>query len=820
MLEADTRAKLIDPMLNDCGWVDEKIKREVATPGRIIDESGKRSANKPVDYVLFHTEGFPLAVVEAKKEGDPATKGMGQAKKYAERLGVLFAYSTNGHQIEEFDFITNKQTTLEKYPSPEELWARYFKGVHEKEEIQVSELLDQPLYLRGKRPRYYQLAAINKVQEAILNNKKRILLTMATGTGKTFVAFQLVWKLLKSGHFKRVLFIADRVFLRDQAYNTFGPFEDARDTIEEKRTRKTRDIYFSIYQSLYSEKNGKRVFHEYPRDFFDLIIIDECHRSGYGTWKEILEHFGGAVQLGLTATPKVSDNVDTYGYFGEPVYIYSMGQGIEDGYLAPYQIHRFLTNVDKNGLDIKTAIEQGAELIVKGDLDDVRDFYTLENYERDITIPERTEIICNHLADKLKTLGSKEKTIVFCVNMEHASQVAKALQNSFSYEGLANYAIRIVSEEYEVKELFEEFSDSEKKSPVIATTVDLLTTGVDMPSVKNIVFIKPLSSKVYFKQHMGRGCRIDDISQKYMFRIIDYVNATRLIDGWDVPEPGDIEEPNPPYDLTVKGMVLNGITNEPIINARIVAQLGPNKQKATRTDRIGVFIFEQLPHSSITLQITKNKFRSKGTTINPESTKNIIIELLPEEEKTEILIKGIEIHIAEETEIKIFDGRLLSEAKYKEYSKDGVIEKAATLKDLLNIWLNKIRRDKFLEELRNKSIDPDVLGKIMDMTNADGFDILASIAFDVPIITKDERVRAFINKKSDTLNALGPKGKEVILTLLDKYRIGGIDEFGAEAFRVKPFDKMGFIQGIANIFGGMENLRNAIDQATRGLYEQ
>jgi type I restriction enzyme R subunit len=526
--EPDTRAKLIDPKLHASGWIEDKITRDkYITPGRLIDEKGNRVKGKRPDYILLYNQTFPIAVAEAKEEGKSALDGIQQAKDYAEILGVLFAYSTNGHAIEEFDYTSNRQRTIERFPTPEELFERYLRHIFGERATEVkSDLVTFPYYHLpgGKYPWYFQDAAIRKVIDAILDGKKRILLAMATGSGKTFVAFQIVWKLLKSGYLRRVLYLADRNFLRNQAYNEFAPFEDARTTIEEGKAPKTRDVYFSIYQAMYSGDERKRLYQEYPRDFFDLIIIDECHRSGYGTWKDILDYFGNAIHLGMTATPKRSDNIDTYAYFGEPIYSYSMGQAIEDGFVAPFQIFRSFTNIDKDGLHIQDALYQGAQVFVPEEVD-LKDIYTLEDFEREIILPDRTEKICDHLAKLLKTFGPLQKTIIFCVNMDHAAHITKELQNTFAYLGYSDYAVRIVSEEPKAQDDYERFRDSEKTTPVVATTVDLLTTGVDIPSVRNIVFIKPISSKVYFKQHIGRGCRIDPITNKYFFRIIDYVNA-------------------------------------------------------------------------------------------------------------------------------------------------------------------------------------------------------------------------------------------------------------------------------------------------------
>ena len=821
--EADTRAKLIDPKLRESGWTEDKIVRDVyITPGKIIDESGKRLKGKKPDYILYYSSGFPIAVVEAERESRSALDGMEQAKNYAKLLGVYFAYSTNGHEIEEFDFTTNQQRTLDRFPSPRELYQRYtafkLKGAAKLDPLHY------PCYQGpgSKKLRYYQEAAIQRIVEAILNGRKRILLTMATGTGKTYVAFQVAWKLVKSGYFQRVLYIADRIFLREQAYNEFSPFGDARAIIESGSAPKNRQIYFSIYQALYSGEGDNKLYKQYPPDFFDLIIIDECHRSGYGTWKEILEYFDPAVHLGMTATPKKSDNIDTYAYFGEPVYSYSMGQGIEDGFLAPFQIHRIFTNVDKDGLHLREAIHQGAQVYIPEEME-AKEVYTLEDFEKEIVLPDRTAKICEHLASLLDKFDPMQKTIVFCVNMEHAAQVAKELQNRFSHLGYDDYAVRIVAEEYEVQELYEKFRSSESRTPVVATTVDLLTTGVDIPSVKNLVFLKPISSKVYFKQHIGRGCRIDETSGKYVFRIIDYVNATRLLDEWDYPSGVEVKVVEGPFDLSLRGYVFHAETNVPIQGAKVVAQVGPNIQRIARTDERGYFILERLPHSPVTLHISKGKFRSRQMTITPsEEMGPVLIELKPEKPRREkIIVKGVEVYVAEETSISISStGRTLTDAEYVEYSREGVIKRAATLGDLYDIWLDRERRRKFLEELIGESIIPEVLAGILKTPDADTFDVLAHVAFGAPLLTRDERARAFLNKKRQLIDALGSRAREVMLALLDKYRIGGVEQITrAEVFRLPPFDRLGYLRGVAEIFGGMDKLKQAISMLERGLYE-
>ena len=360
-------------------------------------------------------------------------------------------------------------------------------------------------------PRYYQEVAINNTIEAILQGRDRILINLATGTGKTVIAFQLAWKLWQSrwntagaDRVPRILFLADRNVLRDQAYNTFEPFENERDVIAEGKAPINRSVYFSIYQAMFAGADGKRLYQQYPKNFFDLIVIDECHRSGFGTWNAILKHFDSAVQLGMTATPKRTENIDTYKYFGDAVFTYSLGQGIDDGFLATYKVHRSVTNFTRDGLDIHDVTSRGAQLEVPegGDVDDR---YDMPEFERKITMPDHIKKLCEHMNKLLHRFGRMEKTMIFCVNMDHALKVTEILNRLNADLNVPDYAVRIVSEEGATgKAMLEKFQDTEKAVPVVATTVDLLTTGVDAPSVRNVVFMKPIASIVSFKQIVAR----------------------------------------------------------------------------------------------------------------------------------------------------------------------------------------------------------------------------------------------------------------------------------------------------------------------------
>jgi type I restriction enzyme R subunit len=823
--EADTRVKLIDPKLHEGGWKEEQILRErPITVGRILDEDGNRGAGKKADYVLLFSSSFPLAVVEAKDESHTALDGVQQAKSYAKDLDVLFAYSTNGHQIEEFDRFSNKQQTLASFPSPEELWKKYFEYRLKDAKIPSKNPLEIPLPVeRGKEPRYYQEIAVKSVVESVLKGNKRILLTMATGTGKTHVAFWTVWKLYNSGLIRRILYIADRIVLRDQAYNWFGHFGDARAVIGEGNVPKNRDIFFSTYQSLYSEVGSERVFQLYDPDFFDVIIIDECHRSGFGTWHDILKHFTKAIHLGMTATPKRDENIDTYAYFGNPVYSYSLGKGIEDGFLAPYKIHKVRTNIDKQGgLSIKDIEAEGVKVYIP-DETRVKDWYTSGEFERQLLLPDRTVKICEHLAKLLRVFEPMQKTMVFCVNNDHAALVTKELQNRFSDLGYSDYAVRIVSEEAEAREILERFVDSDKKTPVCATTVDLLTTGVDAPCVHNIVFLRTINSKVLFKQIIGRGSRIDPNTDKYYFRIIDYLNATRLLDPWDYPEDedGSPVSPKGPFDWFLKGKIIDKETGEPVANASVIVSIAPNQTAHIRTDENGFFKFSDLPHSRVGLKISATGYVRKEFEAKPTETleTSLLTELKKEAPaKEKIVVEGLTIYIADETYVEIEEGKPLAKAKYVEYSKDEVKKRVVSLADLQRIWLNSKERESFLEELKKISVNPEVLAKLIERPDADTFDVLARITFDAPIITRDERARALMNLKSGFLESFGPEAKEVLLMLLEKYRAGGVGEITPKVFSVPPFDKKGYILGIAKAFGGLDKLKKAITEVQKGLY--
>lgn len=824
--EADTRAKIIDPKIKQSGWTEDFISREFYfTDGKIflVGDEAKRKEPKKADYILYFNDALPLAVVEAKEEGKPAVSGMQQAKEYAERLDILFAYSTNGHQIEEFDFVLNTQKTIEAFPTRDELYQRYLtaKSLNNESVAPLATTYNKQTF--NANPRYYQQVAIRRALEAITKGQKRILLNLATGTGKTTIAFQIAWKLKHAKQIRRVLFLADRNVLRDQAFNTFEPFGNARGYIEEGQAPTSRDIYFSIYQAMWSEKDGKRIFEQYPKDFFDLIIIDECHRSGFSTWNEILKHFSTATQLGMTATPKQDENINTYKYFGDPqkeyqaVYEYSMAQGIDDGFLANFLLHKVKLNIDKDGVKIEDAVKSGAKIEVPDEAEP-NDFYKMEQFEKNIILPDRTEKMCEHLAGLIKTYGEMQKTIVFCVTMEHAGEVAKHLQNHFAHLGFPNYAVRIVSEETDSMALLKTFQDQAQNVPVVATTVDLLSTGFDAPTVQNIVFMKPIRSPIVFKQIMGRGSRISKEKGKFWYRVIDYTNATRLIDEWIEGKP-EIK-PETPRTNYLNGIVVEEETLTPIENALMTIQLSANEQTQARTNASGEFSFTNVPEGKIKLYVSANGYKHREITVETQTSKDdqIQIELtLQKKPVPPIKVHGLTVFVEDEMmfEVDVL-GKRLSLKEYVAYSKEEIAKAVKNANDLKAEWAKQETRDALVAELENQGINIRMLAKITNNTEADEYDLLANLGFGENLHSRQERAEAVLTREQEFLNALNDEQKKIINGLLLKYKENGVMEITkANVFDVYPMPGFMYSQ---KAFGNPQALRQKVDRLQEKIY--
>lgn len=892
--EADTRAQLIEPELNRAGWTRSQVTREhfyrpdwAYTAGRVVLRGGKAERLPPrrVDYLLRYTDSFPIAVVEAKEEGKAAVAGLEQVKEYARDLGLAFAYTTNGHEIIEWDVFTNTTNKIERFPGPEQLWQRWRlnTGVSQPAEVTqrgVKEL--RPLYsptlaaarrrspllhpyaspelTRGKEPRYFQEVAIRETVLRMMRGQQRILLTMATGTGKTFVAFQIVWKLIKSGWLHRrdedqparILFLADRVVLRDQAYNAFSAFSSSQSDPRfliggKKKLSLNRDLYFAIYQSLWDkDKKGKRLFEQFPKDFFDLIIIDEAHRSGFGSWKEILDHFDRAIHLGMTATPKQEDNIDTYDYFCKeepvipvdpddeskgiihpPAYTYSLGQGIEDGFLATYKVHRIYTNIDKEGLHINEAIEQGAEVFVPEDANLRPDYYTPQ-FEREIRVEDRTKTLVDHLVKLLRRFGPMHKTMVFCVDITHAQEVARLLNNAFADLGYGDdYAVPIVSEEGEQgRRWLQYFQDSDKRLPVVATTAELLSTGVDVPSARNIVFMKTISSPILFKQIIGRGTRIDPGTGKFWFRIIDYTGATRLLDPrWDRP-PSPVTAPtNKSQTAALTGVVRMAESGDILVGASVAVLAGANDQRGPiLTDESGIYAFDRLPAGDVMVIASGPGLGRKQAhieTVENETT-HFDIELKEVAEKHgTIQVKGLKVTIAEEATF-IVEGmnQPMTLEQYLNYTREKITGFVPEWDDFQQTWQDTEHRQALVEQLAKSSIFADVLVEVLDEREVDEFDLFAHLAYGQVLRTRHERAHTFRQQEIGWISSQPEPAREVLMALLEKYEIGGLNQITNPAiFRVSPFREMGETRGVIKRFGGEpQRLRQTLDELQHRLY--
>ncbi len=785
MNEADTCRTYILPKLKSAGWEDDFITEQlVLTPGRIVpigDRHTRKDGLRP-DYVLFIRPNIPIAVVEAKAEYAHPGKGLQQAMQYAEMLNVKFAYSSNGKGIVEHDFITGLERDLDTFPSPDELWGRLkgtFKFEDQKDETDALSQYWQEV--GGKSPRYYQQVAINKTVNAVVEGQNRILLTMATGTGKTFVAFQVAWRLWKSKRRKRILYLADRNVLIDQAKDrTFSPMGQALHKIKGKAL-KSREVYFSLYQALANPVTGENLYEQYPRDFFDLIIVDECHRGSAneeGSWRKILEYFNSATQIGMTATPRRTDNVDTYDYFGDPIYLYSLRQGIDDGFLAPYRVYRVIPDVDASGLQVEQGVLDRFGREIPPDL------YGTKDFERLISLLSRTEVVARHLTEYLKRTDRFDKTIVFCVDQEHALDMRKALNNLNAdlTKIHVHYVARVVSDEHAVgRGHLDDFQDPEKETPVILTTSQMLTTGVDAPTCRNIVLFKPISSMIDFKQIIGRGTRVSEEHNKFWFTIIDYVGATQLF-----------------YDPAFDG--------DPVRVTKTQIDKEGNETKVEDSEE-GTLDEQDPKGFDYWSEFDKSSQKPLGS-----------ISQLPRK----YYLDNVQVYIAGEQAFELDpEGNVLKTIQFTDYVSDNIRRLNLTAEHLKQDWPRAEQRAEILIQLRARGIDPDHLAYVTHHEEADALDLLLHVAYNAPLVTRRERAEKLRQKKANFFNTFTPAAREILDTLLEKYADYGIGEFDQlpRVLQVSPFDHYGSPYEIYQLFGGAEKLLQAVDELQKFLYE-
>lgn len=765
LTEEDIKLKYITPALQDSEWdIKTQIRCEYYyTSGKINvrENVAQRGNGKKVDYLLSYKANIPIAIVEAKDNKVTVSHGIQQAIGYAYDLDIPFAYSSNGDGFYEHDMITGieKEISLEEFPTPKELWERYLKEKEIDEE--QAKIITEPYYFMdvNKTPRYYQRIAINKTVEAIAKGQDRLLLVMATGTGKTFTAFQIIHRLYKSGSKKKILYLADRNILIDQTMqNDFKPFQKVMTKVEKRQMDSSYEIYMSLYHQLRSSEEA--IYKQFKPDFFDLIIVDECHRSSArddSNWHEILTYFSSATQIGMTATPKETIDVSNISYFGEPIYTYSLKQGIEDGFLAPYKVIKIGLDKDLEGYRPE-----------KGKLDEdgyeVEDReYTVSDYDRTIVIDERTKVVAKRITEYLKATDRFARTIVFCVDTEHALRMRNALvnENQDMVKINPNYIVRITSNDKEGKSKLDDFIDSNTTYPVIATTSKLLSTGVDTKTVKLIVLDEEIQSMTEFKQIIGRGTRLLPNKGKEYFTIMDFRNNSEKFADPSFNGPAE------------KVIDVDG---------------GDGKEEKFPKD-YGVVETGTLPPLS------------GGIT---------------EEGIKKVYIKGVDVSILNET-IKYYDadGKLITESII-EYSKKNLKRLYEKYEDFEQEWIRAESKHEFINQLLNEGIMLDALfEKVND--NIDEFDLLANMGYEKEVVSKEERVNKV--KNNEIINNYSEQQLDVINELLNIYHNKGITELeNIRILDLKGFNKFGGLLPIINLFGGKEKYLNMISIIKKALY--
>lgn len=781
--EADTCRKDVLPKIYASDWTDEQIlEQRTFTDGKIVvlGRKAKRKKAKRFDYLLRYSQNFPLAIIEAKVKYKEAADGIQQAKDYAKILGLKFAYSTNGTDILEFDFLTGEENKITKFPTPAELWNRL--NLVEPVKAEIQETFLKPFFaIAGKEIRYYQRIAINAAVKAILEGQKRALLTLATGTGKTTVAFQIIYKLWNNrwnnkGEYRRpkILFIADRsILVTDPHAKDFAVFGDARCLVPDEGLPSSREIYFSTYQSLAEDENRVGAFRKLPRDFFDLIVIDECHRGSStddSNWRLILDYFNTSIQLGLTATPLREDNKDTYQYFKNPLYTYSLKQGIEDGFLAPYIVHRVVSEPDATGWRPQAGqVDDNGVLIPDG-------IYTTTDFESSLSYLPRTKAVVKHLQDFMLKNGRFDKTIVFCVNQSHADDFRREFSNLNTDLVIQypDYVVRIVADEKEIgKGHLGKFMDIDEPIPVVVTTSRLLSTGVDVQTCKNIVIFRNINSPTEFKQIIGRGTRVREDKEKLFFTILDYTgSATRNFADPDFDgEPPLITE----EDIDKDGNTIPGTEKE-----------FPNPPSPDDDDE------DEKPKPPPIGGGVRTVYR---------------------------ITEGTVTIVAESVQILGADGKLRT-VQFTKYAKEQITTLFPSANELRSRWSNSKERKEIIEQLENNGISIEQLMDITKQTEADPFDLLCFVAYNLKPKTRKQRADLLQKNKPDFFSLYSEKAQTVLQEILKKYVDFGLNQIRPDIISVDPFNLQGNTIEIVNEFGGMDNYMQALTELQKLLYAE
>lgn len=796
LTEADIITKCVMPAILNAGWDNTtQIRQEVKLRDGKVIVRGKVAARRTVksaDIVLYHKPGIPLAVIEAKANKHEIGKGMQQGIEYARLLDVPFVFATNGDGFIFRDATAaegeclEKQITLDDFPSPAELWRKFclWKGYTQAQlPVITQDYYDDG---SGKSPRYYQLQAINKTIEAVSNGQNRVLLVMATGTGKTYTAFQIIWRLWKSKNKKRILFLADRNILVDQTKNNdFQPFGTAMTKVSGRTIDPAYEIHLALYQAITDPEEDQKAFKQVAPDFFDLIVIDECHRgsaSEDSAWREILDYFSSATQIGLTATPKETHEVSSTDYFGDPVYVYSLKEGIEDGFLAPYKVVRVDIDVDLQGWR-----PTKGQTDLNGEVIDDR-IYNQKDFDRTMVIDERTELVARTITDYLKRTNPMDKTIVFCNDIDHAERMRRALVNLNPEQVKKNdkYVMKITGDDEIGKAQLDNFINPKKPYPVIATTSELMTTGVDAKTCKLVVLDQNIQSMTKFKQIIGRGTRIDERYGKLWFTILDFKKATELFaderfDG--IPEkvmdttPEDIADPESDFEEK-----LEEISEHDEEQVTGVDEPPAPPYQVTDTDDVGP---------------------------------------LPEEDEKKIRkfhVNGVAVGvIAQRVQYYDADGKLVTES-FKDYTRKTLLKEYASLNDFTRKWQDADRKEAIIHELEQQGIIWEVLAEEVGK-DLDPFDMLCHVVYGQPPLTRKERAENV--RKRNYFTKYSEAAQAVLDNLLDKYADAGVQEIESiQVLKLKPFDSMGTLPEIIKTgFGDRNGYNQALSELENEIYQ-
>ena len=796
LTEADIITKCVMPAILNAGWDNTtQIRQEVKLRDGKVIVRGKVAARRTVksaDIVLYHKPGIPLAVIEAKANKHEIGKGMQQGIEYARLLDVPFVFATNGDGFIFRDATAaegeclEKQITLDDFPSPAELWQKFclWKGYTQAQlPVITQDYYDDG---SGKSPRYYQLQAINKTIEAVSNGQNRVLLVMATGTGKTYTAFQIIWRLWKSKNKKRILFLADRNILVDQTKNNdFQPFGTAMTKVSGRTIDPAYEIHLALYQAITGPEEDQKAFKQVAPEFFDLIVIDECHRgsaSEDSAWREILDYFSSATQIGLTATPKETHEVSSTDYFGDPVYVYSLKEGIEDGFLAPYKVVRVDIDVDLQGWR-----PTKGQTDLNGEVIDDR-IYNQKDFDRTMVIDERTELVARTITDYLKRTNPMDKTIVFCNDIDHAERMRRALVNLNPEQVKKNdeYVMKITGDDEIGKAQLDNFINPKKPYPVIATTSELMTTGVDAKTCKLVVLDQNIQSMTKFKQIIGRGTRIDERYGKLWFTILDFKKATELFaderfDG--IPEkvmdttPEDIADPESDFEEK-----LEEISEHDEEQVTGVDEPPAPPYQVTDTDDVGP---------------------------------------LPEEDEKKIRkfhVNGVAVGvIAQRVQYYDADGKLVTES-FKDYTRKTLLKEYASLDDFTRKWQDADRKEAIIHELEQQGIIWEVLAEEVGK-DLDPFDMLCHVVYGQPPLTRKERAENV--RKRNYFTKYSEAAQAVLDNLLDKYADAGVQEIESiQVLKLKPFDSMGTLPEIIKTgFGDRNGYNQALSELENEIYQ-